>query len=165
MTILQQYDQRFGTQYQAFVNDGRNHFSRNTYPVHFTASVFPLSGDCSQCLLVHHRTLGKWLQPGGHMDDGETFQFAARRECLEETGLEPHITAGTQPISIDLHRIPENLRKGEPEHYHLDIRFAAYVTGQIKANLSEVHAAQWFPVDALDAIDERIRPRLKDFVF
>ena len=37
-------------------------------------------------LLLVHRRLGIWLQPGGHVDPGETPWEAARRETVEETG-------------------------------------------------------------------------------
>lgn len=33
---------------------------------------------------------GTWSFPGGHVDPGETFELAARRELLEETGIVAH---------------------------------------------------------------------------
>lgn len=40
-------------------------------------------------LAVLHERLGEqaWEVPGGHLDDGETFEEAAARETLEETGI------------------------------------------------------------------------------
>src|SRR5207248_2563727 len=42
----------------------RDHFA----PGHFTASGFVLSPDARALLLIRHRKLGRWLQPGGHVD-------------------------------------------------------------------------------------------------
>ncbi len=39
-------------------------------------------------LLHRHPKLGKWLPPGGHLEENETPPEAARREVMEETGLE-----------------------------------------------------------------------------
>ncbi|MBB4121138.1 NUDIX hydrolase [Martelella radicis] len=158
--LIAAYDTRHATQYCHFI-EGENDFtSRNTYPVHVTASLFALSHDLARTAFIHHRASGKWFQPGGHVDAGETAQQAATRECLEETGLIAALAGDARPVSIDLHRIPENPRKGEPEHYHLDIRFASRVSGALNPDLLEVHDAKWFAIEELDAVDERVRPRL-----
>lgn len=38
-------------------------------------------------LLVKHKKLGIWLNPGGHIDEGELPHEAAEREFFEETGV------------------------------------------------------------------------------
>ncbi len=38
-------------------------------------------------LLVKHKKLGIWLNPGGHIDEGELPHEAAQREFFEETGV------------------------------------------------------------------------------
>lgn len=40
-----------------------------------------------KALLVKHKKLGIWLNPGGHIDDGELPHEAAEREFFEETGV------------------------------------------------------------------------------
>ena len=57
-------------------------------PGHFTASGFVVSPDGSSLLLIHHRRLDRWLQPGGHIDPEDASPIAAAaREVTEETGV------------------------------------------------------------------------------
>ncbi len=64
-------------------------FDRNNFaPGHFTASAFVVDPKTHSLLLILHRKLGLWLQPGGHIDPGdELAALAARREVMEETGV------------------------------------------------------------------------------
>src|SRR5215217_484082 len=52
---------------------------------HFTVAVFVVHDGC--VLLHYHRKLGKWLPPGGHIEENELPDEAAVREVWEETGL------------------------------------------------------------------------------
>src|SRR5436189_5409859 len=62
----------------------RSHF----VPGHFTASAFVLSPDRRDLVLIHHKKLGIWVQPGGHVEPSDDDLLgAARREVLEEVGL------------------------------------------------------------------------------
>ena len=40
-------------------------FQRTCRPGHITGSAWVLSHDRTKCLLLHHRKLDRWLQPGG----------------------------------------------------------------------------------------------------
>jgi 8-oxo-dGTP pyrophosphatase MutT (NUDIX family) len=115
----------------------RSHFD----PGHFTASGFVVSPDRSSVLLVHHAKLGKWLQPGGHVEpEDEGLEAAARREVLEETGA-----ANLQLIGlcdIDVHRFPSH--GSEPAHDHLDVRFGFRApTDPVETGAGAI-AARWF---------------------
>ncbi len=49
-------------------------------PGHFTASAFVVSVDGDSILLIHHAKLGRWLQPGGHIEvDDASIEGATRR--------------------------------------------------------------------------------------
>jgi 8-oxo-dGTP pyrophosphatase MutT (NUDIX family) len=61
-------------------------FDEHADPVHVTGSAIVLGP--RGVLLLRHRRLGIWLQPGGHLDAGETPWDAALRESAEETGLD-----------------------------------------------------------------------------
>jgi 8-oxo-dGTP pyrophosphatase MutT (NUDIX family) len=96
-------------------------FERTHLPGHFTASIWALVPRENLVLLVHHRKLGRWLQPGGHVDGSPLLLPAALRELEEETGIH---TVSVVPgiFDLDVHPIPA---RGEmPEHLHLDVRFA-----------------------------------------
>src|SRR5688572_24792201 len=62
-------------------------FQRHHLPGHITGSSWILDQSRQFVLLVHHGTLNKWLQPGGHADGEENVLNVALREAKEETGL------------------------------------------------------------------------------
>jgi 8-oxo-dGTP pyrophosphatase MutT (NUDIX family) len=67
--------------------------------------------------------------PGGHLEPQDNGLYhAALRELEEETGISLHDTISpvghnVTPIDIDVHTIPANPHKGEPEHWHADFRW------------------------------------------
>lgn len=91
-------------------------------PGHLTASGIVLSPDRTRVLLVRHRKLGRWLQPGGHLEPSDrTIIGAAEREVLEETGIAVRREPSPAIIGIDVHIIPATNR--EPAHRHFDLVF------------------------------------------
>lgn len=140
---------------------GRNLWSRATFPYHATASVFVVSPERSRTLLLRHRALGKWLQPGGHLDPGEQPMAAASRELKEELG----ITATTglisrgdgRPISINIHAVPENPKKGEPSHFHIDFKYLYFYAGDsFERDAHETLDASWCDIATIQKMDQTI---------
>jgi 8-oxo-dGTP pyrophosphatase MutT (NUDIX family) len=92
-------------------------FSRSTLPTHITSSAVVIDPERDLVLLHRHRRLGVWLQPGGHIEDGEDAARAALRETREETGHSAtHPAAGPLIGHVDEHPGPDG-------HIHLDLRF------------------------------------------
>ena len=103
---------------------GARVFQRDYFePGHVTASCFIIDPQSSRILLHHHRRLGKWLQMGGHCNDGETPAAAALREAAEESGLTDLKLFVPGIFDLDVHPIPA--AKGEPDHFHFDLRYVA----------------------------------------
>ena len=100
--------------------EGADPFGRERLDGHFTGSAWLVSKDGQRALLMHHRKLDRWLQPGGHADGERHLPAVALREAQEETGL-PGLAVLPEIFDLDRHRIPA--RGNEPEHWHYDVRF------------------------------------------
>jgi 8-oxo-dGTP pyrophosphatase MutT (NUDIX family) len=121
---------------------------------HVTASAVVARPDGSAFLLVHHRRLERWLQPGGHVepDDASVFD-AARREAREETGVEDLAAPfGDLVLDVDVHPIPA--RAGRPAHVHFDLRHLLTATAtRFAVAEEEVRRAEWFSLEEARASD------------
>ncbi len=139
-----------------FVRRHADPFDRRIAEGHLTGSAMVVAADGSGVLLLFHRKLQRWLQPGGHADPGESSGGAvALREALEETGLAGlalHASA-PQPLDVDVHVIPA--RGAEPQHLHLDLRYlvAADRRAAIAHAEAESQALRWFDWDELARLD------------
>ena len=128
----------------------RDHFA----PGHITASAFVLSPDGGSLLLIEHAKLGRWLQPGGHVDPADESPFhAALRELREETGI-VDATGDAAIFDVDVHPIPANSRKAEPPHEHFDVRFLLRSTIIGLRAGDDALAARWVPLAAMNSATE-----------
>jgi 8-oxo-dGTP pyrophosphatase MutT (NUDIX family) len=114
----------------------------NTLPGQYdlTVSAFIVRGDPPRVLLHRHKTLGVWMQPGGHVELDETPWQAIIHEVREETGYEVDQLAVLQPAlrlaslaGDDLHPQPVCLRSFPygvgTGHFHTDLTYA-FLTDQ-----------------------------------
>ncbi|MET8652206.1 MULTISPECIES: NUDIX hydrolase [Nocardia] len=131
----------------AFLGSAPGGCLRGHAPGHITASTIVFSHDRSEVLLTLHPRVGRWLQLGGHCEEGdETVADAALREATEESGiegiyLEPELYgAQAHPITCSL---------GVPTR-HLDLLFLAVApAGAVPVRSAESTDLRWWPVGAL----------------
>lgn len=122
---------------------------------HVTASAVVV-GRRGTVLHVHRR-LGRWLQPGGHVDPGEVPSGAALREAREETGLVlAHPATGPCLVHVDVH-------PAAADHVHLDLRYLLVGSDDDPAPAAgESQEARWFGWDeALALADEGLATALR----
>ncbi len=96
-------------------------------------------------LLIRHKRLGQWLPVGGEIEQGETPLEAARRELLEETGLE-----GRFPEGLGVDGTPPGFL-GYEEHLagskglHMNFAFVADVASRVLVGCDEYDEVAWVP--------------------
>ena len=124
-------------------------FSEHADPVHVTGSAIVVS---ERGVVLHlHKRMNLWLQPGGHIEPGETPWDAARREAEEETGLAVEFAPGpagataapNPPLAhVDVHAGPRG-------HTHLDLRYILFARPDDPAPPpGESQDVRWFDWDA-----------------
>lgn len=107
-------------QFKAFLAAHGDAFERSNRVGHFTGSSWLVSEDSARVLLMHHRKLDRWLQPGGHADGEADLADVALREAQEETGVR-ELRIGGDVFDLDRQVIPA--RGDEAEHWHFDVRY------------------------------------------
>ena len=126
----------------------QNPFNRSNKLGHITASGLVIRDD--KVLLILHPYLKSWLQPGGHIDDGESPIDAAIREVREETGFICALDSNdSKPIDVDIHEIPLNSKKGEVAHLHIDLLYRLKVLREDKP--SEDISTAWLPFKQVES--------------
>lgn len=104
-----------------FVKTNEDCFKRELLIGHVTGSAWIVNDARTHVLMMHHRKLNQWFQPGGHCDGDPDVLNVALKEANEETCLENLKVVDGEIYDVDVHQIPE--RKGVPAHYHYDVRF------------------------------------------
>jgi 8-oxo-dGTP pyrophosphatase MutT (NUDIX family) len=115
--------------------------------IDFTVAIFVVHRQ--RVLLIHHRSLDKWLPLGGHIELDEDPEAAALREAREESGLEvellgerpPTTGPGTRalisPRFLDIHAISAT-------HQHVGMLYwARPKNGTVTLAPAEHHDIRW----------------------
>lgn len=111
--------------------------------VRYCASAFVINKD-NKILLIWHKKFNKYIQPGGHINEGESASDAAIREVLEETHV-PIKILDDKPFSIgDYHN---NVG------HQIDYQFIAFAEDEKVRKNDESFKAGWFSLEDLDNID------------
>lgn len=155
LTLLEHYRSPFDEEMlyrrQAldFLRRHDDFWQRSNLAGHFTGSAWVLDPQQEKALLIHHRALDKWFQPGGHADaEDESLLDTARREAQEECGLENLLLLSEDIFDLDIHIIPA--KKDVPEHLHYDVRFLFEAENEtLYGALSEIRDLKWVHLEKL----------------
>lgn len=132
-----------------FVAEQADCFERALTIGHVSGSSWVVNPRRDHVLMMHHRKLDMWLQPGGHADGDHDPLRVAVKETAEEAGVAPEHVRVLSPevFDVDVHAIPATAR--EPRHIHYDIRFLLELDDRLvlPGNPDEAHAVAWIPLN------------------
>lgn len=120
---------------------------------HLTASALIVDAQSRRALLMLHRKVGRWLQMGGHCEEGDvTMRDAAAREAREESGI-TGLVMSDSPVNLDRHRVRCDGRDLD----HLDVQFLALApTGASAIANDESLGLHWFAFDEVPREDTAV---------
>lgn len=134
---------------ESAISLGSQVFDRNCLPHHWTASAWILETSCRETLVIFHRKLQRWIQPGGHADGDENLPRVALREAREETGLGSLRIDSEEIFDFGVTPIPAH--NNFPAHTHLDVRFLVWADrDEPIVESAESAGARWVPLSELD---------------
>jgi ADP-ribose pyrophosphatase YjhB (NUDIX family) len=128
----------------------------------FMPSVASLVEDGDGRILLVRHVEGRWMLPGGAVDPGERPAEAARRECLEEAGVE------IEPLRIlGVYGGPEyrvTYANGDEAMWIVTIFEARLVAGEPAPSDDETIDVGWFTREEIDALpqSDAMRATLRD---
>ncbi len=132
----------------SFVQQHGDFYKRSLKKGHITGSAWIINPQYNHVLMLHHKKLDRWLQPGGHTEQDADVLATARREAQEETGILDLRTISDAIFDIDIHTIPGN--KKEAEHLHYDIRYLFETALTTAPTVSdESNDVRWFTLEEI----------------
>ncbi len=123
-------------------------------PGHLTGSALVVDEGSGEVLVLFHRKLQRWLQPGGHADGDTNLANVALREATEETGIDG-LRVVTPAVDLDVHAVDHGDQLGE--HLHLDLRFLVLApAGSRPVGNHESEALRWVDAAGLTALVDEV---------
>ncbi len=122
---------------------------RSARPGHLTGSGLVVDAVAERFVVIHHRKLKIWVQPGGHADGEANLARVALDECTEETGIDG-LRIAVPAIDIDVHRVAP---PREDPHFHYDVRFLVLAPpGASMRRNHESTDGRWVPWNDVDSV-------------
>ena len=122
---------------------------RSARPGHLTGSGLVVDAAGERFVLILHRKLKIWVQPGGHADAEANLGRVALDECTEETGIDG-LRVAVPAIDIDVHQVTP---PREDAHLHYDVRFLVLAPpGAYLRRNHESTDGRWVAWDEVDSV-------------
>ncbi len=127
-----------------FIQNHTNCFDRHLMHGHVSGSAWVVNPARTHTLLLHHRKLDRWFQPGGHADGDPDILQVVIKEVSEESGIDvSHIRLLSDNVfDVDIHTIYPS--EHDERHIHYDVRFLIEIDDQLEIpGNDESHQIGW----------------------
>ena len=113
------------TQILAFLRSGAELITRNNPVAHLTASAWVVSPDRKQVIMVYHNLYKSWSWMGGHADGDWDLLRVAKKEVMEECGIENLTVVSPEIFSLEVLCVDGHEKKGcyLSSHLHLNVTY------------------------------------------
>jgi len=143
-----------------FVQAHENCFDRALMHGHVTGSAWVLNPSRSHTLMLHHRKLNRWFQPGGHADGDPDILQVVLKEVSEESGIDMEniILLSKNIFDVDIHTIYPS--EHDDRHEHFDIRFLVEIDDRLEVpGNNESHQIGWVPLSQVKQFNNMLSLR------
>ncbi len=124
---------------------------REVLEYHLTASAWVVTPDRKKVLMAYHNLYDSWAWLGGHADGDWDLLAVARREAMEESGIDCLHTVTEEPISLEILTVDGHEKRGKyvPSHLHLNLTylFEADPMAALRLKPDENSGVAWINVE------------------
>ena len=124
-TPFNEQEIRDKAQILAFLRTGADFLTRENTAAHLTASAWVVSPDRSQVVMVYHNLYKSWSWMGGHADGDWDLLRVAKKEVMEECGLQELTVVSPEIFSLEVLCVDGHVKKGKylSSHLHLNVTY------------------------------------------
>lgn len=137
---------------------GEKAFYRTALPAHLTASALVVNKTSDKVLLAYHLLYQSYGWLGGHADGDFDLEYVAKKELMEESGLQRFELKYQGIASIEVLHVNRHQKRGKmvSEHLHLNVSylFEADDIDAIRVKEDENSAICWVDISDMDTIIE-----------
>lgn len=111
----------------------------------YCGSTFIIDPNKQKILLIYHKKFQNWIQPGGHLKEGESPEEGAIRQAYEETGVRVKLVYQKPFMVEEYNNFAGNI---------IDYQYVAVpvTDNQTLVNSEESFTLDWFSLEELEHI-------------
>ena len=108
-----------------FLRSGAELITRENPVAHMTASAWVVSPDRKQVIMVSHNLYQSWSWMGGHADGDWDLLRVAKKEVMEECGLQELTVVSPEIFSLEVLCVDGHEKRGKylSSHLHLNVTY------------------------------------------